>query len=311
MKIVDPHHHLWDLQSNYYPWLTDHITPRVCGDYAAIRHNYLISDFRRDLDGLEVVASVHIQAEHDPRDPVRETSWLQSIADDRDKSAGFPHGIVAYADLSAPNVERTLEEHRCFANTRGIRQSLNGILNDPNTNKDLLQDPVWRSNLALVGRLGLSFDLQLYPQQIAMALPLLRANTDMQFILCHTGLPADQSPEGATTWRSAMRELALCGNVAVKISGFGMFDRTWTRESIRPFVREVIEIFGTERCMFASNFPVDGMATGYHDIWSAFDNITSDLLPAERNALFCQNACRFYKLSLPENPATVSERRTA
>jgi predicted TIM-barrel fold metal-dependent hydrolase len=303
MKIVDPHHHLWDLQSNYYPWLTDHITTRVCGDYAVIRHDYLISDFRRDIDGLEVVASVHIQAEHDPRDPVRETRWLQSIADDRDKSAGFPHGIVAYADLSAPDVERTLEAHRGFARTRGIRQSLNGILNDPGANKDLLRDPIWRSNLALVGRLGFSFDLQLYPQQVAVALPLLRANPDMRFILCHTGLPADQSPEGAARWRSAMRELAACENLAVKISGFGMFDRTWTRESIRPFVRDAIEIFGTGRCMFASNFPVDGMAASYRDIWRAFDDITCDLSAAERDALFCRNACRFYRLSVLENPA--------
>ena len=303
MKIIDPHHHLWDLQSNYYPWLTDHITTRVCGDYAAIRHDYLISDFRRDIDGLEVVASVHIQAEHDPRDPVCETRWLQTIADDRDKSAGFPHGIVAYADLSAPDVERTLQAHRSFANTRGIRQSLNGILNDPGANKDLLRDPIWRSNLALVGRLGFSFDLQLYPQHVAVALPLLRANPDMRFILCHTGLPADQSPEGAATWRSAIRELATCENLAVKISGFGMFDRTWTRESIRPFVRDAIEIFGTGRCMFASNFPVDGMAASYRDIWRAFDDITCDLSAAERDALFCRNACRFYRLSVLENPA--------
>jgi hypothetical protein len=164
MKIVDAHHHLWDLQSNYYPWLTDQITRRACGDYAAIRRDYLIGDYRRDIDELEVVTSVHTQAEHDPSDPVRETRWLQSIADDRNKSAGLPQGIVAYADLSVPDVKRTLEAHLNFANMRGIRQSLNGILNDAHANKDLLHDQIWRSNLALVGRLGLSFDLQLYPR---------------------------------------------------------------------------------------------------------------------------------------------------
>jgi predicted TIM-barrel fold metal-dependent hydrolase len=154
-----------------------------------LRRDYLIGDFRRDIDGVAVVASVHIQAEHDPRDPVRETRWLQSIADDRDKSAGLPHGIVAYADLSAPDVEPTLQARRGFATTRGIRQSLNGILNDPGANKDLLRDPIWRSNLALVGRLGFSFDLQLYPQQVALALPLLRANPDMQLFSATQACP--------------------------------------------------------------------------------------------------------------------------
>ena len=300
MQIVDAHHHLWDLSANYYPWLTDHITQRVCGEYSAIRKDYLISDFRRDMAALEVVASVHEQAEHDPRDPVRETRWLQATADDTATSGGFPQGIVAWADLSAPDVETILERHCCYANTRGIRQSLNGVVNDPTHNKDLLHDAVWRRNLSLLPRFGLSFDLQLYPQQVPDVLPLIEANPDLQFILCHTGLPADQTAEGAARWRNAMRMLAGYENLAVKISGFGMFDRHWTSDSIRPFVRETVSIFGSQRCMFASNFPVDGMASRYHEIWSAFDSITSDLSPAERHSLFCGNACQFYRLTFPK-----------
>jgi predicted TIM-barrel fold metal-dependent hydrolase len=310
MQIVDPHHHLWDLKANYYPWLTDRITPRVCGPYAAIRKDYLIGDFRRDIDGLDIVASVHVQAEHDPRDPVRETRWLQSIADDAAVSAGFPHGIVAFCDLSDPRAEETLDAHCRFANVRGIRQSVNGVVDRPADDGDLLRDPTWRSNLGVVGRFGLSFDLQLYPQQVNSVLPLLHDNPDMQFVLCHTGLPADQSAEGAARWRGAMRELAGCGNVAVKISGFGMFDRQWTGESIQPFVRDAIDMFGAERCMFASNYPVDGMAASYRRIWATFDGLTADLSPAERQALFCGNALRIYRLE-PRLPTVASDHSAA
>ena len=117
LRIVDAHHHLWDLSANYYPWLTDRITERVCGDYAAIRRDYRLADFRRDAAGLNLVKSVHVQAEHDPRDPVREIRWLQAIADDPD-SDGFPHAVVAYADLAAPDIEAILEIGRASCRER-------------------------------------------------------------------------------------------------------------------------------------------------------------------------------------------------
>ena len=303
MQIVDPHHHLWDLGANYYPWLTDQITPRVCGEYSAIRKDYLIGDFRRDIGGLDVVASVHVQAEHDPRDPVRETRWLQSIADDATVSAGFPHGIVGYADLSLPDVAATLAAHCRFANMRGIRQSLNGVVDHPGNGKDLLNDPIWRGNLGLLQQFGLSFDLQLYPQQVGDMLPLLDANPDLRVILCHTGLPADRSSAGRARWESALRALAERPSVAVKISGFGMFDRQWTADGIRRLVRTTLALFGTDRCMFASNFPVDGMASDYRRIWTIFAELTADLTPAERDGLFRANALRFYRLGVRQESA--------
>jgi predicted TIM-barrel fold metal-dependent hydrolase len=85
-------------------------------------------------------------------------------------------------------------------------------------------------------------------------------------------------------------------NVAAKISGLGMFDHHWTVESIRPFVLDTIEIFGIERCMFASNFPVDRLSSDYDAIWNAFDRITADFSEPERRALFRDNAIRFYRL---------------
>lgn len=93
-----------------------------------------------------------------------------------------------------------------------------------------------------------------------------------------------------------MRALAACPNVAVKISGLGMVDHRWTVDSIRPFVLETIDMFGTGRCLFASNFPVDRLFSDYARLWRAYDALTADLSAAERTALFHDNAVRVYRL---------------
>ena len=93
-----------------------------------------------------------------------------------------------------------------------------------------------------------------------------------------------------------MRTLAAAPNVAAKISGLAMFHHDWTAELIRPFVLDTIEIFGIERCMFASNFPVDKLHVDYRAIWQAFDQITGEFSEPERRALFHDNAARFYRL---------------
>ena len=96
-----------------------------------------------------------------------------------------------------------------------------------------------------------------------------------------------------------MRTLAAQPNVAAKISGLGMFEPNWTADSIRPLVLATIEIFGPERCLFASNFPVDKLASDYDRIWQAFDQITTDFSADERRKLFHDNAAHFYRLPSP------------
>jgi predicted TIM-barrel fold metal-dependent hydrolase len=93
-----------------------------------------------------------------------------------------------------------------------------------------------------------------------------------------------------------MRALADCPNVAVKISGLGMVMHDWSVDRIRPFVLETIDIFGTHRCIFASNFPVDRLFSDYATLWSAFDEITAGFSEDERRALFHDNATRLYRL---------------
>ena len=161
---------------------------------------------------------------------------------------------------------------------------------------DWLSDPNWHRGYALLEKYRLSFDLQVYCHQMADAAALAGAFPNIQVMLNHAGLPHRRDPDYVASWRRGMRTLAERPNVAAKISGLAMFDHDWTAESIRPFVLDTIEIFGVERCMFASNFPVDRLHSDYDAIWTAFDRITADFSETERRQLFHDNALRLYRL---------------
>ena len=298
MQIIDPHHHLWDLERHDYPWLRPE-TPHPAGELTPICRSYRLDDFLADAAGLELVKSVHLQAEIDRRDPVAETAWLQAVAD-APGSRGFPHGIVAFADLADPGVEATLERHCGHANVRGIRYLLNYEAGEPlycaTERGDWLRDPRWRQGYALLANYGLSFDLQIFWQQMEDALDLARAFPETQIILNHTGMPgsatATMSRLGGTACaRSPQRPMW-----PRKSRASAMFHHDWTAEMIRPFVLDTIEVFGTDRCMFASNFPVDKLHADYRAIWHGFDRITADFSEPERRELFHDNAARFYRL---------------
>ncbi|BBU29428.1 hypothetical protein BTHE68_31620 [Burkholderia sp. THE68] len=294
MQVVDPHIHLWELSTHHYPWLANPQTSFV-GDARDLKHDYLLADLLCDAQDIEVLKLVHVDANHDPADPVEETRWLQSIAD----KDGMPNGIVAGADLSADNAEQVLEAHAAFANTRGIRQILNVHENRlyDYVGRHFMREPQWRRHFGLLKRFGMSFDLQLYPSQMEEAAQLAREHADTQFIVNHAGMFVDRnSTQGYRAWREGIRMLAACPNVAVKLSGFAMFDHAWTVESLRPYVHETIDTFGSDRAMFASNFPVDRLFGSYTAIWNAYAQIVGDASDSEKDALFVRNAERIYRI---------------
>ncbi|MEU4892569.1 amidohydrolase [Streptomyces sp. NPDC044780] len=294
IPLIDPHFHLWNLEENYYPWLSDEVAPAAWGTYEDLLRNYLLDDYLADATGQNLVKAVHLDVGWDPRDPVGETRWLQSIADRR----GFPHGIVGYADLAAPGVEAILDGHARYANFRGIRQSMNYHPDPAKTYlsaPEVSRTPQWRRGFRALAARGLSFDLQLYYPQMGEFFELATEFPDVQIILNHTGMQVD-GPDHFDAWREGMRVIAQAPNVACKISGLGMGDHDWTVTSIRPYVESALESFGVGRCMFASNFPVDKLFSDYGTIFDAFREITRGYSRDERMALFHDNAARYYRL---------------
>lgn len=300
MAIIDPHHHLWDLSRLNYPWLLESDKTTFFGDYSALAKNYAPADFLADSGPQELVASVHIQAEVDPADPVAETRWLSELAQQSGSSSRstIPSAIVAYADFTRPDIEAVLTAHCHFDQVRGVRQILNYHQNDKltYTGENLLENKRWLGNFPLLDKFDLCFDMQIYYQQMPLAAQLAEQHPTIQIILNHTGMPVERDAEGLEGWREGMIRLAQCPNVAVKISGLGMCDPNWTVESIRPFVTGTIDYFGVERCMFASNFPVDGLFSSYLHLYNAYREITSDFSNAQKNQLFHDNAARYYQL---------------
>jgi len=299
MEIVDPHHHLWDLELNRYPWLSEDMSDRGWGDLGPLKKSYRVADLLADAEaaGVTLLKSVHVQANYDPSDPVGETIWLEKTAANP-ASRGFPHGIVGFADLSAPDVDSVLAAHCAHGRIRGIRQVLNRHP-DPRLNrapKDFLTDPAWRRGLSRLADHELSFDVQVYHHQMAAVADVVAENPDITFILDHAGMPAERDDENLAGWHEGIARLAAAPNMVVKLSGFGMVETDWTASSIRPFVLHCIESFGPERAMFASNFPVDRLMATYGRLWAAYDEIVSDFTTAERYALFRGTAERTYRI---------------
>lgn len=295
MQVVDPHVHFWDLDTHHYPWLANPGTSFV-GDARDLKHNYLPDDLLREAGDIEVLKVVHVEANHDPADPVEETRWLEAIAD---AGKGLPNAIVAAADLSAPNAPEILAAHAAFGRTRGIRQILNVHANPlyDYVSRHYMREPAWRKHFELLEQHGLSFDLQLYPAQMEEAAALARAHPGVSLIVNHAGMFVDRNGvQGWRDWRDGLRVLAGCPNVSVKISGLAMFDHEWTVESLRPYVLETIDAFGASRAMFASNFPVDRQFGGYAELWRAYAAIIGDASESEHAALFRSNAERIYRI---------------
>jgi predicted TIM-barrel fold metal-dependent hydrolase len=290
IRVTDPHIHLCDIGSGLYP----HFANRPPG--TPFSKSYLLADFLADAAaGPEIVAAVHVEAF--PTDFVRESTIVQDIAD----RSPIPIGIVGHADLLAADLEAVLDGHAALPGFRGIRQVVNVHRDRAFTQakRDLLNAPGFAAGLRALGRRGLSFDMQLLGHQMLRGAEIAAAARGTAIVVNHAGHWTDRDPDGWRTWKAGLRRLAACDNVSIKISGLGMRDRAWTAESIRPLVYEVLEAFGTARSMFASNFPVDGKAASYTDVWRGFDAVTGSLGADERDRLFRANAVRFYRLDAP------------
>lgn len=288
--VVDAHLHLWDLEKFSYPWLADEGSQKL-------RHNYLAEDWRTDAADTEVAATVHVQAELDHElDPARETAWLASLA-----KSGVPTVCVGYADLSAPDVDDALDRHQRHALFRGVRQL---AWYDPTSTSadvprhNLLDNPRWTAGLDRLAARGLSFDLQIWPRQLAQATFILRGKPDLPVVLEHAGLPGADPGERAR-WRTALRRFAAeVPHAKLKISALRSVSADWSMLDIGPVVHQAITAFGPDRCMFGSNFPVDRLAVSYAELWRAYDDLIADYSQEERAQMLRTNAARFYRIRL-------------
>lgn len=294
--VVDAHQHFWDLTLGKHPWLCSEPARGFrYGDYTAIRKSYLPEDYRRDSARQNVVKTVYVETEWDPADPSGEIIWVEGIA----ARHGVPNAVVAQAWLDRDDVAEVLARHAGSPLVRGVRHKPRASASPRKVAPGApgsMSDTRWRAGFALLERHGFSFDLQTPYWHLEEAADLARTFPSTTIILNHTGLPADRTAQGLGEWRRAMALLARERNVCVKISGLGLPGRPWRAEENAPIVLDAIELFGEERCMLASNFPVDSLVADFDTIYDGFRWITRDLPRADRRKLLHDNAVRIYRL---------------
>ena len=303
IPFVDAHVHFWDLDSLRYPWLTPPFSnggPN--GSVEAIARTYLPMDYRADTHRWNVVGAVHVDAGADPRDALAETDWLEAVAE----SDGLPTAIVPFAPLDDPNIDAILAAQAAHPRVRGIRHIVNWHA-DPHrtyTARDMTRDDGWMRGFGQLADHSLSFDLQCYPGQMPTLAAMFARHPDVPVIVNHMGMPLTEDVEGIDEWRRGMRALATNPHISTKISGMGFAWRDWTVARIRPLILEAIEMFGTQRCLFATDLPTDLLFGSVDRHLDAYHAIVADFTLDERRELFARNADRIYRLNLPLGDAS-------
>ncbi|WP_024519142.1 amidohydrolase family protein [Bradyrhizobium sp. Tv2a-2] len=292
--IVDAHHHIW--RQADLPWLSGPMQPRIFGPYEPIRRDYTIQEYLDDLASSGVTGSVYVQTNWAREDFEDEAAWVQQTADEH----GWPHAIVAYANFSVDDVRPQLDRLARYPLVRGTRMQLHWHDNPLYRfaeSPDLCADPTIRRNIAHLADYGWSFDLQVFARQMAGAAALAQACPGITFILQHAGMLEDLSPEGRSAWRAGMEQLAACPNVVSKLSGLGTFVHRNDPGHVADLLNQTVAIFGAERCMFGSNFPIEKLWTSYRSLVDAYLAAATPLGADQREAIFRTTATRVYRLS--------------
>jgi predicted TIM-barrel fold metal-dependent hydrolase len=329
LVIVDPHHHLWDWTARVAA------APPPQHEFETIYRQtprYLLDELLADLgSGHRVEETVYIECRSMYRAdgpqafaPVGETEFVNGVAAMSASgvygSARVCAGVVGHVDLTlGDGAAAVLEAHiaRAPDRFRGIRHSaawdadpavLGPLSFRP---QGLLADSAYRRGFAHLSRLGLSFEAWVLEPQLPEVLALAQAFPDTTIVLNHVGTPlgigayAGRREERFGVWRDNIRALAAADNVVVKLGGLAMpfcgFDaKDASSERLaalwRPYIETCIEAFGVERCMFESNFPVDGYTCSYRTLWNALKRIAAGASAPEKAALFSGVARRVYRL---------------
>lgn len=226
-----------------------------------------------------------------------ETAWLHEVH----AQAGMPNAVVAYVDFGSPDAATALQQQAAFPLVRGIRckpktspNATTSVRNQPGT----MQDERWLSGLSLLERHGMSWDLRVPYWHLAEAADVAAQFPSLPIVVNHLGLPWDRSDEGLAAWRQGMEALAGHDNVHVKLSELGLRDAAWNTDENARLIREAVDIFGWQRCMFASNLPVSGLSVDMATLIETVSQGIAHLTDEARRAIWHDSALRFYRIAI-------------
>ncbi len=281
MTTIDAHQHFWQLSQPFdYRWLD-------APDHAPIRRDFLPDDLLPHLRAAGVDYSVFVQTQHD----LAENRWALGLADQHP----FIAGVVGWVDLQSEACEEQLLEMRRHPKFVGVRH----ITQDEPDDEFILR-PAVVQGLKVLEKHGVPFDLLFYARHLPHAPTLARQVPGLPLVIDHLSKP-DVARRVVFDWVMALRAAAACPNVYCKLSGLvTQADwQGWKPADLRPYVRAAVELFGPERCMFGSDWPVCELAARYERVHAALLDALGPLSEGDREMIFGGTAARFYRLPLP------------
>jgi len=281
--VIDSHHHFWDPATADYPWMT--------GEYAVLRRRFGPSDLAPILESNGVTATVVVQA----RQELSETHSLLATASE----TNWIGGVVGWVDLVDVGVSETIAE--LLEGPYGSKLvGFRHLVHDEADPEWLLRDEVVRG-LGAVAEAGLVYDLLVRTRELPAATQVARRLPDLRFVLDHLAKPRIAARE-TEPWTTAITEIASLPNVTCKVSGLVTEAdwKSWGREDLAPYIETAVELFGADRLMFGSDWPVCTLAADYPAVFNATVDILTETVGSELAPIFGECAIETYGLDLPQ-----------
>jgi len=292
-KIIDSHFHIW--RQKDLAWLSGPPVPRIFGTYDAIRRDYPIEEFLADQAGSGVEKAVYVQTNWPNERFEEEVAWIHDVA----KESGWPHAMVAYADMAVDDVRPQLDRLRNYPLVRGVRMQLHWHENPQYRfapAADQVIDAKVRANVGRLKDYGFTFDLQLFAKQMKDGARLVEENPETDFVLPHAGMLVDLEPETTKAWREGLAHFARLPNLYSKLSGLGTFAHRNDPELISYVVDNTIELLGSDRLMFGSNFPIEKLWTTHAELVAAYRGAVARHGASAEADIFWNTAARVYRV---------------
>lgn len=277
MARIDAHQHFWKYDPVAYDWIN--------GEMRVLKRDFLPPDLAPLLGEMKMEGCVAVQA----RQSEEETHFLLQLAADYP----FVKGVVGWLDLCAPDLEERLDALQPFSALKGIRHIVQA---EPDP--DFLLRPDFLRGIKILGKVGLTYDILVYEQQMPAVLQFLEQCPDQPMVLDHIGKPIiDGGPSNA--WKEGIKGIAAHPRVYCKLSGLVTEAdwANWSEDTFMPFLNVVLEAFGPQRLMVGSDWPVCLLAADqYRRVLEIIERFSADWPEQERRALWGDNAARFYQL---------------
>jgi len=275
-KRIDAHHHLWRYSREEYEWIDDSM--------AMLRRDFLPQDLSAEIQSASVDGAIAVQA----RQTLEETRWLLDLADKNDQI----HGVVGWAPIADENFLEVLEVFSAHPRLKGLRHVVQA---EPDENFLLRED--FNRGIRTLRGTGLVYDMLIYERHLPQTIQFVDRHPEQAFVLDHIAKPRIR--EGVLEpWSTQIRELARRENVSCKLSGIVTEAdwKQWNLESLRPYLDTVMEVFGPQRILAGSDWPVCLVACGYAQWFGLLDQYLAGFTESERDAILGGNAERAYRL---------------